>query len=430
MTETMQDSGVEWIGAIPKDWRLDRLKDIIPSILSGGTPSSTNSDYWDGDIIWITPTDFQKYKNTDVIDDSNRKITFTGLQSCSSQLLPVGTVIMASRATIGISKIAGVELCTNQGFISFVCNGQITNKFFFYGVESYLGRLFEGIAVGTTFKEISRNTVKQQYLVFPPIPEQQAIAQYLDERCGKLDSIIAIKKQQIQTLDALRQSIIYQAVTKGLDDSVELVDSGVEWLGEIPKGWKVSKARYVSKIFIPQRNKPEINDESGCYWVTMENMNDETISKTDKLISDEAQKNAGSKTLPALSVIASCVGTFGIASVNKVEIIINQQLQAYIPERINAYYLRYLITVSEKYFELVCTRTTIDYVNGDKFGNLPVIVPPISEQQKIVDYLKDEMQRLAQLKANLTQQIGVLLDYKKSLIYECVTGKKRVFNRV
>lgn len=115
-----------------------------------------------------------------------------------------------------------------------------------------------------------------------------------------------------------------------------------------------------------------------------------------------------------------------MASINEVDVIINQQLQAYIPIWVDAYYLRYLITISKQYFEQVSSQTTIVYVNGEKFGNLPVLIPSRREQSEIVDFLSKETQRLDQLKTNLNLQISTLEAYKKSLIYEYVTGKKRI----
>lgn len=115
----LKDSGTDWIGHIPNDWVVDRIKDVILKVLGGGTPDSSEPKYWEeGHIVWITPTDFQDYKSEITITNSRRKITDEGLKSCSATLLPAGTVLMASRATIGLVKIAGTELCTNQGFIS------------------------------------------------------------------------------------------------------------------------------------------------------------------------------------------------------------------------------------------------------------------------------------------------------------------------
>jgi restriction endonuclease S subunit len=342
--EMMQDSGVEWIGAIPQGWKRHRIKDVteLSPTYSANKPDSEM-------LCTVIPMECVSEKG--IVDTSN--VDKYVNVSKGLTFFEKGDVIFAKiTPCMENGKGAYIEnLPTKYAFGStefhvLRTDCKLNGKFLYYytfndGFRDYAAVNMTG-AAGQ--KRVSTNFLKYTPIYLPDLLEQQAIARYLDQRCGKLDAVIAIKQQQIKTLDALRQSIIYHAVTKGLDDSVPLVDSGVEWLGKIPQNWKVTKAKYVSEIFVPQRNKPLMNDEFGCYWVTMENMGNPIISKTDKLISNEAQKEAGSKILPKHSVIASCVGTFGIASVNEVVVIINQQLQAYIPENINPHYLRYLIS--------------------------------------------------------------------------------------
>jgi type I restriction enzyme S subunit len=315
---------------------------------------------------------------------------------------------MASRATIGIAKISGIDLCTNQGFISFICACVINNKFFFYCIKAYLGNLFEGISAGTTFKEISRNTVKQQYIVFPPLHEQQAIAQYLDQRCGKLDAIIAIKQQQIKTLDALRQSIIYHAVTKGLDDSVPLVDSYVEWIGVIPQRWKVSKLRYEISIKNGDFISNKLDDESE-YPVVGGNgfmgRTDDFNVKEDIIVIGRVGAYCG---------IVHYINEKSWVSDNAL-IVDTGNNKRFFTYLLNAFNLN---SIANKTAQPVVTATNIKAIY--------IPIPPHPEQQRIVDYLDNETQRLIDLKENLSQQISTLEAYKKALIYECVTGKQRV----
>src|SRR5438094_4596163 len=142
-----------WLSIKPTDWRADRLKDVIPRILGGGTPPSSDPDCWqDGDIVWITPTDFSRDGSSAEICESERKITHVGLNSSAATVLPKNTVIMASRATIGAVRIAGTELATNQGFISFVSDDYVIHhRFLFYVIAGFLGEDFAEIAPGTTF---------------------------------------------------------------------------------------------------------------------------------------------------------------------------------------------------------------------------------------------------------------------------------------
>jgi type I restriction enzyme S subunit len=178
--------------------------------------------------VWLTPTDFSTADGRDEIADSERKITEEGLHSCSAVLVPHGSVIMASRATIGAVRIAAVELSTNQGFISFVCDERrLHNRFLYYIIEGFLGDYFAEIAPRTTFAEISRGRAKQTAIGFPTdVKEQRLIADYLDVSCAAIDAVAPRRatrqgvlsagdtiSQQINTLAAYRKSVIHECVT-------------------------------------------------------------------------------------------------------------------------------------------------------------------------------------------------------------------------
>lgn len=195
----MQESGVEWIGAIPQDWRKDKIFRLAEFISSGGTPRSTTEDFYGGDIMWVQTGDL----DNDFIDKSSKQLTLEGLKNSSAKLFPKNTLLIAMYgATIGKLGILATEATTNQACCAIFVSAKMDIKFTFYlfmAMKDYL--VFQSYGGGQP--NISQEIIKQQYVYCPKPPEQQGIAQYLDERCGKLDKIIAIKKQQIKTLDAL-----------------------------------------------------------------------------------------------------------------------------------------------------------------------------------------------------------------------------------
>lgn len=229
MKENRYIPSVPWLKSLPHDWTADRLKDLIPRIVGGGTPASSDPTYWDGgNIVWVTPTDFTSGNGDVEISTSERRITRAGLNASSATLLPKGTVIMASRATIGAARIAGVELTTNQGFISFVCDEvRLHYRFLYYAIVGYLGDYFAEIAPGTTFSEISRGEAKQEPIGFPSLSEQKLVADYLDLVCSAIDDATSITRsitddssrpkgilnRQMETLFAYRKSLIHECVT-------------------------------------------------------------------------------------------------------------------------------------------------------------------------------------------------------------------------
>ena len=199
--------------------------------------------------------------------------------------------------------------------------------------------------------------------------------------------------------------------------------SGIEWLGDIPEHWEVKKAKYISKIFVPQRNKPELNLGSGLPWITMDDITNSTVNKfnSNYCVSELSALKAGSKPLISGSVIASCVGNFGVASINTNSVIINQQLQAYIPKNINPWFLRYVVIVSKTYFEKVATVTTLVYLNKEGFGEMPVPFPPLSEQQAIANFLDDKLAQIDEYIAKKQRMIELLKEQKTVIINQAVT---------
>jgi type I restriction enzyme S subunit len=170
----LQNIGKQWVSNLPKHWKADRIKDVCENVVGGGTPKSSISEYWDdGEIIWVSPTDFSKQKGERLITDSEKKITQFGMEKSSATLIPEGTIVMSSRASIGEPKIAGKQITTNQGFISFIAGHKVQNLFLFYCIEGQLGEYFAKIASGTTFMEISRRMAKQEPIPLPHAPSRK-----------------------------------------------------------------------------------------------------------------------------------------------------------------------------------------------------------------------------------------------------------------
>jgi type I restriction enzyme, S subunit len=286
----------------------------------------------------------------------------------------------------------------------------------------------ELVSTGTTRIRINLGELKNLKIPYPSRIEQQKIANFLDHEIAKIDTLIEKQQQLIKLLKEKRQAVISHAVTKGLNPDAPMKDSGLEWLGDVPAHWGVTKAKFVSEIFIPQRNKPTLNDSAGVAWVTMDNMKSAYIESTKQYIDDDAAKAAGSKTLRAGSVIASCVGNFGIASINKINVIINQQLQAFIPKYMNAEYLREIVSISKSYFELIGTAATLIYVNREGFENLPVLYFSIEEQKRIAEFLDQKTNAFAKLIENTETAIELMKERRTALISAAITGKIDVRN--
>jgi len=253
MRET-KESGIEWIGEIPNGWKINCIKHNY-YILAGSTPKSEREEYWDGNILWITPAD---YKTRDkYVEAGRRNISDKGYMSCGTTMIPVGSIIFSKRAPIGTVAINKVELCTNQGCLACVAKSDRVNNEYFYYAISVATEQFELLSSGTTFKEISANGFSNVKLPLPSFETQVTIVNFLNRKCSEIDDLMFNIQTQVDSLGEYKGSVINEAVTMGLNPNVEVIDSGIEWCPAIPNHWSVINPKALFSL----RNQRAIQGE-------------------------------------------------------------------------------------------------------------------------------------------------------------------------
>lgn len=427
MAEQMKPSGIDWIGDIPINWKCSKVKFCF-SLVNGSTPDSSDYDCWDGDIRWITPADMS---DTGTISQGERFITKYGYNSCGTTLLPAGSIVVSSRAPIGKINITTAELCTNQGCKSLIRTAD--NRYFYYlflagqNELSLLGR-------GTTFLELSTYDLNEFGIVIPAEDEQKAIADFLDKECAQIDSIAADLEKQIALLQQYKKSLITETVTKGLDKSVPMRDSGVEWFGKIPAHWDVEPIKcrvtfhngdrgenYPSKSELQSEGIPFINaghlEGDG---LNMDNMD---------YISEEKYRIMGGVKLRSGDILYCLRGSVGKnAIVDMNQGTVASSLVAIRSVRISAEYLYYCLNsyIEEVQRYLWDNGTAQPNLSADNLGKYKICIPTVEEQRTIVKYLNNICSQIDNLIIGKRNQLSTIQQHKKSLIYEYVTGKKRV----
>lgn len=418
-------SGIEWIGKIPYNWKSIQIKHLF-YIVSGATPTS-DPDNWDDNIIWITPAD---YKTKDkYVSSGRRNISLKGFFSCSTSLIPKGSIVFSKRAPIGTVAINTKELCTNQGCLSCVPKANVINDYYYYvlgvGTEH-----FELLGSGTTFKELSANNFANCKLPFPSKKEQGTIADYLDKKCSEIDALTADIQNEIKTLEEYKRSVITEAVTRGLDPDVEMKDSGVEWVGDIPARWNVHPLYYYlgerknKNIFGNERNllslsygnivRKDIDSNGGLLPESFNTYN--IVEKGDIIIRPTDLQN------DKRSLRTGLVKEHGIIT------------SAYIAlkaiKNINVEYVHYLLhsfDIMKVFYNM--GNGVRQGLNFSEFSRLQIFEPSIEEQNEIVDYLNRKVSETNSIISAKTKQLETLAEYKNSLIYEYVTGKKEVIEQ-
>ena len=428
MTEKMKPSGIAWVDDIPTGWRVKKIK-YYTEIVNGSTPDSGDSNCWDGPIKWITPADME---NTGIISEGERTITQYGYNSCGTTMLPKGSVVISSRAPIGKINITGDVLCTNQGCKSLV--SETDNRYLYYLLLAGQEELVR-LGRGTTFVELSTHDLANFGIVLPEIAERIAIADFLDAQCAKIDSVIADIEKQIETLQKYRKSLITEAVTKGLDRSAPMKDSGIEWIGEIPKHWNINKTRYLASLCSGATPSKDVYTywEGNIPWVSSQEVKSDIITDTSLHISEEAIRSCSTKLMPAgtlVMVVRSGILQHTIpVTLLGVPATINQDIKAFVfkAEMIPAYYKYYIQGENDALLNvLIKDKTTVESIDNNLLLSLRVMVPPIQEQKDIVSYLDERCSKINSVIADKQAQLDTIIQHKKSLIYEYVTGKKRV----
>ncbi len=412
----------------PDGWLFKKTKYLF-SALNGATPQSAESSYWDGEIYWATPEDIGKLSGK-ILADTRRKITEEGYKNCGTQLAPVGSIVLTTRAPVGNIAIAGVPLCTNQGCRTLVAKDEsINTTFFYYQLLSHKEDL-DMLASGTTFKELGADELKAFLVLEPPRDIQIAIVDYLDRETARIDSLIAAKERLLELLEEKRLALITHAVTRGLDPNAPMRDSGVPWIGGIPKHWQTLRVKVFAEIYYGLSQPPEYRT-FGTPFIRATNVNQGKISTEGLEYVDELDL-PGTRTihLQAGDIIVVRSGAYtgdsalvtqdwngAIAGYDMVMRIYPLALSPFVAY---AFLCQYVLEAQIGPFRL---RAAQPHLNAEELGDVEVILPPLDEQQDIVTYILSETQKIDSLIAAMRRTVELLKERRASLIAEAVTGK-------
>ena len=423
----MKDSGVEWIGEIPVEWNCSKIKHHF-KIGSGTTPKSDIPSYWDGDIVWITPADF---KTDDVyVSEGHRNLTQEGFESSNLEIIPAGNIIFSKRAPIGQVVINSVDLCTNQGCLTAVPLDKSNVKYYRYAM-SVATNQFELAGSGTTFNEISATAFGNFILPSPSVSEQKKITEYLDRKCANIDSVIIKQQVIVEKLKEYKISFVTEAVTKGLNKNVPLIDSGTAWMGNVPAGWKKYRiANLYDQTSISGREDLPILTVSINSGISDSEL-DEAEQERQFVRSEDRTKYKRVRPGDLVyNMMRAWQGAFGAARVDGMVspayVTCRPKNNVQIDSRFIEYLFRTPIAIEEmhRYSHGVADFRLRLYWN--EFRNIQVCLPDINEQRIIADYIDVMMKKIEYHIRERESIIAKLKLYRSSLIYEIVTGKKAV----
>ena len=440
--ESYKDSGSTWIGQIPSGWELGNFR-YYGEFTKGKLPSSTNVEAKGLPIIGAS----------EMLGKECRTFTEeTNVPLCK----PDDILILWDGANAGIisSHHTGVVSSTA---VKYSClNPDVNKNYLFYLLKS-VEPFFKEEVNGTTIPHMNMKYINEVPLLIPSSKEQQSIASFLDTKCGEIDSLISLQEEMISELQAYKQSVITEAVTKGLDPNAKMnccasrekndacisssetqpaierkfKDSGVEWIGEIPEKWSKDK---VFRVFanIGSGTTPKATEDSNfegeINWIQSGDINGSIMNSCKNKISQQVlNKYSALKIYKAPFIIVAMYGaSVGNISVSMIDGCVNQAC-CVMSDSVHYFdYLFYAIKSAKDYLIYRAEGGGQPNISQDKLKNLWLPIPPLSEQQAIASYLDVKTSQIDSLISLKQQKIDELKSYKKSIIYEYVTGKKRV----
>ena len=425
----MKPSGIEWIGDIPDDWEVRKITTLLDNIGSGTTPPNNTDFYENGIIPWLNTGDL----TDNYVDLIENKITEYALNQYSAlKIFPKDSVVIAMYgATIGKLGILRESASTNQACCVMQCNDNLYFKFLFYSLYGYREYILT-LSYGSGQPNISQKIIKDLRLPTPPLKTQQKIADYLDEKCGEIDATIAKQKESIEKLKAYKQSLISETVTKGLDKSAPLKPSGIDYLGDIPSHWEIKKLKFVANF--NQNTLPEDTDgQFELKYIDIGNVSSVDGIKEIQYFNFSNAPSRARRIVKYGDIIVSTVRTYlrAITSIKEdYDNCICSTGFAVITPKDNFWqdFVVYAIENESFIAQIIANSQGISYpaINVSQLENLKLAFPSVKKKKEIVDFLKTkllEIDSIINKKQNIMQKLDT---YKKSLIFEYVTGKKYV----
>lgn len=421
--ESYKDSGVEWLGEVPHCWDVKKVKNIFHLIAE---PAAKNNQC---ELLSVY-TDIGVKPRAELEERGNKASTTDGYWVVKKGDIVVNK-LLAWMGAIGLSEYDGV---TSPAYDILRPYKKINGKFFHY--------LFRTPLCLSEFKKNSRGIMDMRlrlyfeelgniYIPFPSYPEQQKIAQFLDEKTAKIDQAVDLAEKQIALLKEHKQILIQNAVTRGLNPDVPLKDSGVEWIGQVPEHWEVKQIKYLTKIYRGKfghrpRNDPALYD--GIYPFVQTG----DVARANKYITNYTQtlNDKGikvSQLFPQGALLMAIAANIGDVAILDFEAYAPDSIVGFTPNKeISLKFLYYcFITLAEELKRSAIQNTQAN-LNIERIGSIKSVYPNIEEQCQITNYLDIQIGKIDQTIELKTAHIEKLKEYKSVLINDAVTGKVRV----
>lgn len=422
-------SGVEWLGDIPAHWDALKIKRLC-LVKRGASPRPIDDPIYfadDGEYAWVRIADVtssEKY-----LTKTTQRLSQLG-RSKSVALEP-GEIFLSIAATVGKPIITRIKCCIHDGFVYFP--GLRQNREYLYYLFAS-GQPYQGLGKLGTQLNLNTDTVGDIRIPLPLPDEQRAIAAFLDRETARIDALIARKQRLIELLQEKRSALISHAVTQGLDPNVEMKDSGVEWLGEIPGHWEIRRIKsLVTLVTSGSRGWAEFYSANGPIFIRIGNLSRKSINLdlTDTQHVDPPSSSEGRRTQvqpgDVLISVTADIGSIGVIPDKFSEAYVNQHIALTRPRTdiVHSRWLAYCLAsaIGQWQFQQLQYGGTKVGLGLEDVNELRILLPPLEEQETIIDFIMHTENKLNRLAAQIQEAIDKLQEYRTALISAAVTGK-------
>ncbi|MBF7688620.1 restriction endonuclease subunit S [Acinetobacter rathckeae] len=429
-----KDSGVEWLGEIPSHWEFFSLKRAVNKCTNGFWGAEPNGD---NDLCVLRVADFNR-NNFEINLD---KLTYRSILSkeAENRLLKKGDLLI-EKSGGGEKTLVGCVVQFNEDFPAITSNFvakmtpsmSMNSRYITYAFSHlYAGRVnFSAIKQTTGIQNLDSEAYLMEKFCFPSKNEQTQIANFLDHETAKIDTLIAKQKKLIELLQEKHQAVISHAVTKGLNPNVKMKDSGVEWLGEVPEHWKVSKLKYESEVVDCRNKTPEYFDDGEYFVVRTTNVKNQELNFKGALYTDKRNFDIWTQrgVPPVGSILFTREAPTGQVCLvpDTLKFCMGQRMMNFIAYE--SYYGNYLFDYLisdclDRYINSVSHGSTVSHLRVEQVENIPVLVPSKEEIKEMHFHILKIKQQFNILEQKTLETIDLLQERRTALISAAVTGK-------
>ncbi len=417
-----KDSGEGWLETVPSHWGLRKLKHLFSEKKHSANMSLNCGSISFGEVV---------EKDDDKVPHST-KASYQEVLSGEFLVNPLNLNYDLKSLRIGLSKI---DVVVSAGYIVLRANSEMNKQFFKYLLHRYDVAYMKLLGSGVR-QTINFNHISNSLLATPPLLEQSAIIEFLDDKTAKIDELIKIKRRQIELLTERKQILIQNAVTKGLNPSATMKDSGIDWIGPIPAHWEVKKVAHIGTVgngSTPSRSNILYWSGGTIPWLNSSKVNDFIIHSADQYVTPKAKRECHLPSVRPDDIVIGITGqgkTRGMVAISKISTTINQHL-AYIrikSPKLDAQFLLYFLVGSYEWMrkQSESNGSTKGAITCEDIKRYIIPTPPVSEQNAIAEFIWNGAEKIDSAINIKQNQITKLNEYKSTLINAAVTGKIKV----